>query len=278
VLTRIDRIQVVTPEIAPTASQWGRLLGAEHDGDDAVAALGARRSRYRLGDGFIEFLEPDGAGAVADALATRGGAHIFAAGAASADVDELVLRFVERGHKVAVEGGQAFLDADATGGHGLRLVVSPEDDLPAVGAVDFLYEVTNLVGNADAVAAQYADALGLHPTAFVPIESSAYGYGGSLTLFNPDRLHRFEVITPHDRSKTMGRYFEKFGESLYMCFAESSQLTTVAERCREFEAPHTPVGDHTLFVHPAALGGVMLGLSKPTYAWTWSGHPERVES
>jgi hypothetical protein len=278
VLTRIDRIQVATPDIASAGRAWERVLGAEHESDDVVAALGARRSRYRIGDGCVEFLAPDGAGPVADALGARGGAHLFAAGAATSDVDELVLRFIERGHKVAVEGGQAFLDNEATGGHGLRLVLSPERDLPSVGAVDFLYEVTNLVADADAVVGRYADAFGLHPTAFVPIASSSYGYGGSLTLFRPDHLHRFEVITPHDRSKTMGRYFEKFGESLYMAFAESDQLAAVAERCREDGAGYTHVDDHTLFVHPDALGGVMLGLSKPTYAWTWSGHPERVET
>lgn len=277
-LTRIDRIQVATPDIGATASQWGRILGAEHDSDDVVAALGARRSKYRVGDGFVEFLEADGAGPVADALTSRDGApHLFAAGAASADVDELVLRFVERGVKVAVEGGQAFLDADATGGHGLRLVVSPEDDLPSVGAIDFLYEVTNLVADADVATAHYADAFGLHPTAFVPIESKQYGYRGNLTLFNAQRLHRFEVITPYDAEKTMGRFFTKFGESLYMCFGESNQLDTVAERCRELGVGHTASPDG-VFVHPDALGGVMMGLSRPTYAWTWSGHPERVEN
>ncbi|HZN12702.1 MAG TPA: hypothetical protein VFB78_00405 [Acidimicrobiales bacterium] len=278
-LTRIDRIQVATPDIGTAASRWGILLGAEHDGDDVVSALAARRSRYRVGDGWVEFLEPDGAGPVADALAERGGAHLFAAGAATVDVDELVLRFVERGQKVAVEGGQAFLDADATGGYGLRLVVSAEDDLPSVGAIDYLYEVTNLVANADAAVAEYADGFGFHPSSeMVPIESKEYGYRGFLTLFHPDRLHRFEVINPHDRDKTMGRYFGKFGESLYMCFAESNQLASVAERCKEAEAPITEVGNHTLFLHPAALGGVMVGLSRPTYAWTWSGHPERVET
>jgi hypothetical protein len=276
VLTRIDRIQVATPDIAATAARWTELVGAEHHSDDVVAALGARRSRYRFADGWVELLAPDGDGAVAEAIERRGGAHLFAAGAASADVDELVLRFVERGHKVALEGGQALLGEEATGNHGLRLVVSPEATLPAVGAADFLYEVTNLVGDADTVTLEYADAFGLHPTAFVPIESSHYGYGGSLTLFDPERLHRFEVITPHEREKTMGRYFDKFGESLYMCFAESSQLADVRARCEEAGAPHTAVGDHTLFLHPAALGGVMLGLSRPTYAWTWSGHPERV--
>jgi hypothetical protein len=277
VLTRIDRIQIATPDIDAAASQWQRLLGAVHDGDDVVAALGAKRSRYRVGDGCVEFLAPDGAGAVADALRERGGAHLFAAGAATNDLDEFVLRFVERGHKVAVEGGQAFLGPDATGGHGLRLVVTPDTKRPKVGSIDFLYEVTNLVGDAEYVAAQYADAFGLHPTGFEPIDSSHYGYSGRLTLFHAERLHRFEVITPHDRSKTMGRFFDKFGESLYMCFAESSELPALAERCRELDAPHTAVEDHTLFLHPAALGGVMLGLSKPTYAWTWSGHPERVQ-
>ena len=270
---------MATPDIKTTASQWGLVLDAQHESDDAVAALGARRSKYRVGDGYVEFLQPDGPGPVADALAGRdGAAHLFAAGAASGDVDELVLRFVERGVKVAVEGGQAFLDPTATGDHGLRLVVSPDEDLPSVGPLNFLYEVTNLVADANVASARYADALALHPSAFVPIESKAYGYRGSLTLFNAQRLHRFEVITPYDKTKTMGRYFQKFGESLYMCFGESNQLTSVAERCRELGVGHTLVGDHTLFLHPDALGGVMLGLSKPTYAWTWSGHPERVES
>jgi hypothetical protein len=31
-----------------------------------------------------------------------------------------------------------------------------------------------------------------------------------------------------------------------------------------------------LFIHPKALGGMMLGVSRATHAWTWSGHPERV--
>jgi hypothetical protein len=33
-----------------------------------------------------------------------------------------------------------------------------------------------------------------------------------------------------------------------------------------------------LFIHPAALGGMMSGISRTTVARTWSGHPERVEA
>jgi hypothetical protein len=98
-----------------------------------------------------------------------------------------------------------------------------------------------------------------------------------LTLFDPDRLHRIEVIHPDDPAKTMGRYYGRHGESLYMCFAETGELPAVTARAAELGMPTTPVGDHTLFVHPQGLGGTMLGLSRRTYAWTWSGHPERVE-
>ena len=35
----------------------------------------------------------------------------------------------------------------------------------------------------------------------------------------------------------MGRFFDKAGESLYMCFAESGQLSRVAERCRAAGTP-----------------------------------------
>lgn len=63
-----------------------------------------------------------------------------------------------------------------------------------------------------------------------------------------------------------------------MCFAEAGNLAAVADRVRDAGGGITPVEDHTLFIHPQALGGVMLGLSRRTYAWTWSGRPERVEA
>jgi hypothetical protein len=31
-----------------------------------------------------------------------------------------------------------------------------------------------------------------------------------------------------------------------------------------------------IWLHPATLGGMMLGLSRPSMAWSWSGSPERV--
>ena len=90
-LIRIDRIQLAVPDRASAAEGWREFLGAEYYADDHVKSLGANRSLYRLGNGWIEFLEPDGTGAVADAVFARAG-HLFAAGASVADVDSAAAR------------------------------------------------------------------------------------------------------------------------------------------------------------------------------------------
>jgi hypothetical protein len=277
VLTRIDRVVLAVADHEPVAAAWRELLGAETETEDKVAWLAARRTRLRLGNGRVDLLEPDGAGEVETAVARRGG-HLFAAGAATADTRDVLQAFQARGIEHHAEGDLIDGDIWVDAGHGLRMVIDLDQTLPSVGAIDELYEVTNLVADAEAAALGFADLMGLHPSAFEPIASSYYGYAGSLTLFQPDRLHRIEVIHPDDRTKTMGRYFDKHGPSLYMCFAETGQLAAITERLQERGVPHTAVEDHTTFIHPAALGGAMLGLSRRTYAWTWSGHPERVET
>jgi hypothetical protein len=195
-------------------------------------------------------------------------------------------RLGEKGIDAPLEGGQLHLGPAETGGTGLRLVVSPDAPLAPVGAIDKLYEVTNLAGDAAAATAHFADLFGLASECFVPIESSHYGYDGTLTLFDRDRLDRLEIITPGIPENTMGRFFARQGDSLYMAFAESGKLALIEERARERRAGFTPVPGpeqrgnaplQTVFLHPSALGGMMLGLSRRTQAWTWSGHPERVE-
>ena len=276
VLTRIDRAVLAVPERDIVAKRWSELLGAEQDGEDRVEGLSARRTRLRLGRGAVDLLEPDGAGPVRDAVDRRG-PHLYAAGAAARDLRDVIVALQQRDLDHLAEGtladGEVWVDA----GHGLRMVIDNDTALDPVGRVDELYEVTNLVDDAEGAALAFADLFSLHPSAFVPISSTHYGYAGTLTLFDPDRLHRIEVIHPHDGSKTMGRYFARHGESLYMCFAETGELAAITETLQDRGEPHTAVEDHTTFIHPQALGGVMLGLSRRTYAWTWSGQPSRVE-
>ncbi len=285
-LKRVDRVQIAVPDRTAAAERWNALLGAETADEDRIAALGARRSRLRLGTGYIEILEPDGTGVVADAIAQRG-SHLFAAGLSTDDVAALTAHLDSLGIAAASENSQAYVDPDGTGVPGLRAVLSAEETLPPVGAIDFLYEATLLVDDPAAAIARCADIFALNTEIFVPIGSEEFGYDGSLTLFQPNQLFRFEVITPTDAEKTLGRFYARTGPSYYMAFAECGQLEAVAERALERGDGFTPVPSpdakdngaaETIFLHPPALGGMMLGLSRPTLAWRWSGAPERVEA
>jgi hypothetical protein len=281
-LARVDRVQLAVADRRAAAAAFARLLDAIPTGDDAVAPLAARRTTLAAGQAAIELLEPDGTGAVADHLAAAG-AGLFAAGFATGDVEALRRRLIARRTDFAEADGQLFLASAATGSTGLRCVVSPLRDLPsAPGLVTNLYEVTNLVHAWEPTAARYAEIFDLEPARFCPITSAEYGYRGTLTMFDPrDRLDRIEVITPYDLGKTMGRYLTKRGPCLYMCFAEAPDLAAIRDRLqahapRDWTGPADAAAPDTLFIHPKALAGMMMGVSRTTFGWTWSGHPERV--
>lgn len=285
-LKTIDRIQIATPNAAAAAAGWREILGAEFHARDTVRALGAKRTTCRLGHGFVEFLEADGTGMIADALAARGRGHLFAAGVSTEDLDELVSSIRDCGADPVREGDQIFLNPARIVGADCPLVVSRAEELPGTGLIDILYEVTLLTPDARATASRFARLFNLDEGNFVPIESDHFGYSGVLTLFDPNRLHRLEIITPEKDSTTMGRFFARTGAAYYMCFGEAAQIAEIESRVRGRDAGITvdrPAGRNPmqpadqLWIHPPALGGVMLGVSRPTMAWKWSGSPERVE-
>ncbi len=279
-LARVDRVQVVVANRQATAAAFARLLDTAVVREDRCGLLAARRTVLRLGRSEVELLEPDGAGGVADFLsATKGG--LFAAGCATADVARLRARLQARGVSCAEESGQLFLSPEALRIPGLRAVISSDANPPSAGLAQCLYEVTLLVNDGARVVRDTAAAFGLETSHFVPIRSPQYGYEGVLTLFHSERLDRLEVITPNDPAKTMGRFFAKRGASLYMCYAEAEDLTAIRARLREhapdnWTGPRNDSVPDNLFIHPKALGGLMLGVSRTSVAWTWSGHPERV--
>jgi Glyoxalase/Bleomycin resistance protein/Dioxygenase superfamily len=277
-LTRVDRVQQVVRNAHATAAAYVRLLGAEIVRDDEVHVLGARRLVLRCGGSAVELLEPRAAGPAADFLACTGGG-LFATGVATPDPARLRAHLQARDVAVAQEGGQLFLTPAALGVPGLHVVVSVAADQAARGFVRGLYEVTLLAADP---AARLAAVFGLDATHFTPIRSAEFGYDGMLTLFHPNRLDRLEVIRPTDPAKTMGRFFAKRGPSLYMCYAEADDLRLIRE-CLHEHAPGDWTGPrgageplNNLFIHPQALGGMMLGVSRTGVAWMWSGHPERV--
>jgi hypothetical protein len=254
VLTRVDRIQVATVDARPVVRAWQRLLDAGRVREDRVAPLTAKRSVLRAGSSEVEVLEPDGVGPLANWLGRTGGG-LFAGGFATPDPEAMAAHLRGQGLAFDTAGEQA-------------------------GLLRALYEVTSLIEDWEAAASRIATLFGLDPAHFQAIHSDQFGYTGALTLFRPDALDRIEAITPFDGSRTMGRYFRRKGPRLYMAYAEAHDTAYLRDRLLElapggWTGPSQGLPDN-LYIHPAVLGGVMLGVSRPSFAWSWSGHPERV--
>jgi hypothetical protein len=280
-IERIDRLQIVVADRAAAAATYGCILGAEVAREDKSAYLAARRTVMALGESEIELLEPDGAGRAATALAERG-EGLFAGGVATRDFDALAARLRGLGLAPTSEGDQMHLEGSP--GFGARFVVSPLVTRPRVGPVSFLYEVTiTLIGDWRAAAAWYSAVFALDPRRFSPIESGRFGYRGTLTLFDPPaRLDRIELSQVTDSKSAMGRWVVRRGDSLYMAYVETHDLAALIARLDGAGARWTPRGSSQegerdgLWVHPSALHGLLLGVSRTTLAWEWSGRRELV--
>jgi hypothetical protein len=279
-LDRVDRILVAVHDAQTVASKWCDLVDAVIDRRVMAPALGSHAIVLRVGDAELEIHEPTGTGPIADHLAN--GAGPFAAGLASRQLPELIEHLASQAiQPVPLEEGRLFCDATALGIPGLRIVLSDVEQHAPVGLLQNLYECTHLTGDATVSTASVAQVLGLDPDEFVKIASDTYGYEGSLTLFDSKRLHRIETIHPYDHNKTMGRYFQRFGPTLYMCYAEAADLAPIRERMKAL-APTAWTGSDDnpdgMFIHPRATGSTMLGISRATFAWSWSGYPQRIQA
>jgi catechol 2,3-dioxygenase-like lactoylglutathione lyase family enzyme len=277
-LSRVDRVQMVVRDRKEAVTTFRDFFDAEQVGDDVLDIYNARRATVQAGVSEFELLEPAGPGPAADFADQRRGEGLFAAGLATPDLTALTGHLTDAGVEWREEKGQVFIDPSQT--RGMRAVISEDRRRESVGLISFLYEVTNIVGDADAAANQYADIFGLDASRFAPIASHGYGYNGTLTLFNPpEQLDRIEITQTYDSNMAMGRFYEKWGESLYMCFIEAPDLRAIAERLEQRGARWTPDPmPHTLFLHPTALHGMLMGVSRTTHAWTWSGRPELVQA
>jgi hypothetical protein len=275
-LERVDRMQLAVRDRAVAAETFSDVLEAEKVREDNVGLLAARRTVVHTGESEFELLEPSGDGPVAEHL-ERWGEGIFAGGFSTADVSRLAGRLSEKGVACQVEGEQIFIEPDQT--KGMRMVISPAVERERVGLISFLYEVTNIVSDHGEAAAFYAGTFGLDSARFCPIKSDQYGYDGALTLFDPPaRLDRIELTQITDEALAMGRFFTRRGESIYMCYVETEDVAAIRDRLearggRYSDRSGDPNPDG-LFVHPTALHGMLMGVSRTNLAWMWSGRPE----
>jgi len=275
-LTRVDRMQLAVRDRAAAEETFRALFDAEKVRDDTSALLAASRSVMQVGISQFELLQPSGGGVVQDHL-ERWGEGLITAGFSTPDLSALCRRLSSQSVLWRDEGDQVYIEPSQT--PGMRIVLSADAERERVGPLTWLYEVTNIVDDHEAAAAFYAGTFGLDSAKFSPIASKDYGYKGQLTLFDPpNRLDRIELSQITDPERAMGRFAQKRGQSIYMCYVETDRVPDVIERLERRGAKHARRKDahnpEGLFIHPTALHGVLMGVSRTNLAWNWSGHPE----
>ncbi len=273
-LERVDRVLLAVRDRAAAVSTFADILGARLLREGQLPFYGATRSVVQAGESEFELLGPAADGAVAQHL-ERWGEGLFAAGFATGDLTALARHLDDCGVRFRSEGDQLFIEPDQT--RGMRTVISAGGQREPVGLISHLYEVTNIVADHQEAAGFYARAFALDRSRFSPIDSERWGYAGTLTLFDPPtRLDRIELTQITEPSRAMGRFFARRGPSLYMCFAETADTGPIRERLDARGARYTADLDYTssMFIHPTALHGMLMGISVTNQAWLWSGRPE----
>ncbi|MCC6388364.1 MAG: VOC family protein [Dehalococcoidia bacterium] len=274
-LSRVDRVQVVVEDRAAAVETFSALFGARQVGEDTSALLNAHRTTVQAGISLFELLEPAGPGPIESfARERRGG--LYGAVFATPDLPAMARHLDSQQVSFASEGDALVLAADAT--HGMPTTIVRDEARESIGHIRCLYEVTNPVADWQDTAALYTRIFALDPTRYSPIESTLYGYTGTLTLFDPPaQLDRIE-ITQTSGGLAMDRFYQRRGPGLYMCYIETDDVPALAARLRARDARFTDNADRPpedgLFIHPSALHGMLMGVSKTNFAWVWSGRPE----
>jgi hypothetical protein len=279
-LKRVDRVQIVVANSNAAEEVVEEVFGGELVRRDKAATLCARRSTMQAGSSLIELLEPDGAGPIQD-FVSKWGSGLFGAGFSVDDPGATAHHLAKCGVNFDQSAGQLYLDPAAT--FGMRTVISQHHERASVGAIKWIYEVTNVVREWKAASDLYARIFDLDAAKFSPIESKQFGYKGTLTLFDPPaRLDRIEIAQITDPNLAMGRFHQRRGDSLYMFFVETDDVGALEQRLQARSsrfAAHTrdEAGLAELFIHPSAFLGVLIGVSRTEHAWTWSGDPNRAK-
>ncbi len=228
----------------------------------------------QAGTSLIELLEPDGAGPVQDFVA-KWESGLFGVGFSVDDTDAAAHQLEKSDVRFEQVNGQLYLDPGAT--FGMRTVISTRHERAPVGAIKWVYEVTNVVGNWRSASQRYARIFGLDASKFSPIESKDFGYTGTLTLFDPpERLDRIEIAQITDSNLAMGRFHQRRGDSLYMFFVETDDVGEIENRLMARGARFAAHRRDEAGLSPSAFLGVLIGVSRTEHAWTWSGDPDRA--
>ncbi|PWB71915.1 MAG: hypothetical protein C3F15_11860 [Holophagae bacterium] len=273
-LSYVDRVQLVVPDRKAAVERWNVIFGAEQVSEDGSRFLNAHRTTVQAGRSLFEFLEPAGPGPVQD-FRDRWGQGLYGAGFSTPDLGAIAKRLAAAGVPGVDEKGCLYLGETR---FGMPTVIVQDEHRDFAGHIRCVYEVTNPVGYWEAASSYYTEIFGLDQSKYCPIESKLYGYKGTLTLFDPPhRLDRIEV-TQTWGGGAMDRFWQKRGDSLYMCYIETDDVTAMEARLQSANLRYAPGEGRpdgtNIFIHPQTLFGMLMGVSKTDYGWLWSGRPE----
>lgn len=280
----VDRILVAVRSLNEAEQNYTHVLAAQVVGEFDSDFLNARVRRMAIGHSEVELCEPKGDGPVRTHL-DRFGEGLLRGGVTATDLAACEQQLKANAVRFTRADDRLYLDSADL--HGLPLAVSAQVQTArprTPGPIEFLYELTMVLRSPwQAVAARYNAALGLQAERMVDISFPRFGYDGTLMLFDPDRLDRIELSEAHDPAFAMGRFSAKRGDDLYMCYVQTDDLQAVIDRldqrgCRWTRRTQTPQERDGLWIHPSALNGVLMGVSRHSLAWQWSGRPDRVQA
>src|SRR5258708_11663712 len=143
-LKRVDRIQIAVANSKAAEEVVEEVFGGELVRRDEAAPLAAKRSTMQAGSSLIELLEPDGAGPVQD-FVSKWGSGLFGAGFSADDPDAAAHHLTKCGINFDQSAGQLYLDSGAT--FGMRTVISQHHERAPLRAINWIYEVTNVVAD-----------------------------------------------------------------------------------------------------------------------------------
>jgi hypothetical protein len=280
-LERVDRIQLAVADAADAALAFQDILGAEPAREETSDYLNARRTVLTPGTSEVELCAPLGAG-IARAHLDRWGPGLLTAGFSVVSVAALRAHLFSEGVDFTKEGEQTYLEPTETAG--MRVVVSPGRDLAAARA-----HQPSLRGDQHAGVAvgggRQALCAPLRPGSLTLLANyqralRLHRHPHPLRPARPPGSHRDLPGDPAGhRDGPLGRPARRL--ALHV-------LRRDRRRGRRRAAPHPPGralhprgGDPAaerdgLWIHPSALSGLLLGISRTTVAWEWSGQPERV--
>lgn len=280
-LHHVDRILVAVRSLDAAEQNYINILAASRLEDFESQWLNAKVRRMALGTTLVELCEPMGDG-VTQAHLDAFGEGLLYGGASTSDLDGFAKQLAANGVRFMAADGRLYLEPKDL--YGMPLVVSQAaENVRAAGPIEFLYELTMVLRSSwTDVAQRYAEGLGLNPERNVGITFERFGYVGTLMMFDPDRLDRIELSEAHDPAFPMGRFSAKRGDALYMCYVQTDDLADVIARLekhgqRYTRRTQTPTERDGLWIHPNALNGVLMGVSRHSLAWQWSGRPDRVQ-